>query len=171
MKFKKITAIILTFILTFCMFTYAFATTDECTPIYTAEDSDFVDTPTPDPEPENNVESAEIVSIPLKNKIVFSYGSPASPDGIVLKLKFKDGTESTETIRETEYGMLAGRQLIFGGVHLDVVDFGKHTETLYINDESVSVEYDYYVIPPLRSIFYRIFDILFGYLLPPVEIY
>ena len=134
-------------------------------------DSDFVDTPTPDPEPENSVESAEIVYVPLKNKLVFSYGSPASPDGIVLKLKFKDGTESTETIRETEYGMLAGRQLIFGVGHTAEVRFGIQHETLYINDESVSVEYSYLAIPPIRYVVYMVIDLCFGFLLPPIEIY
>ena len=148
---------------------------------YTAEynititESTFIDTPTPtpdpEPEPENSVESAEIVYVPLKNKLVFSYGSPASPDGIVLKLKFKDGTESTETIRETEYGMLAGRQLVFGAVHTDNVRFGIQHETLYINDESVSVEYSYLAIPPIRYVVYMVIDLCFGFLLPPIEIY
>lgn len=125
----------------------------------------YAQQPTPS-EPSNDVADAEIVYLPFKNKVVFGYGSPAFPDGIVLKLKYKDGTEKTEAIIRTESGYYAGEEHIFGGVHLGVVSFGKQTETLYINDESVSVKYDYFVIPPLRSAIYKLLDTFFGFLFP-----
>ena len=115
-----------------------------------------------DPEPINNVDSAEIVHVPLKNKIVFSAGSPNSPDGIVLKLKYKDGTEKTETIvwndEEDEY--FAGEETVFGSGRVSVEEYGLLTTTLYINDNTVFVKYDYFVPPTLNYIFMEIFNCL-----------
>ncbi len=116
--------------------------------------------PAPDPEPVNNVESAEIVYIPLKNRIVFSAGSPNLPDGIVLKLKYKDGTEKTETViyNLKEEGYRAGEEKVFGSVRAAVEEYGLLTDTLYINDYTVAVKYDYFVPPTLSYIFMQIIN-------------
>lgn len=113
-------------------------------------------------EPSNDVVDAEIIYVPLKNRIVFSYGSSNLPNGIILKLTYSDGTEKTETIVRTDYGYYAGEESIIGAVHPAVVSYGFHTETLYIN-ETVGVEYDYFVIPPVRSIIYIILDVIFPF--------
>ncbi len=113
--------------------------------------------PTPDPEPVNNVKSAEIVYVPLKNRIVFGFGSPNTPDGIVLKLTYKDGTEKTETIVRKDNGYFAGDESVIGGVHLEVVRYGRQTEMLFIN-EAVKVEYDYFVIPPIFQMILSFFQ-------------
>lgn len=104
-------------------------------------ESDPID---PEPLPENNVDSAEIVHIPLKNRIVFSAGSPALPDGIVIKLKYKDGSEKTETViyNAAEGCYRAGEERVIGSVRTTVVEYGLLTDTLYINDNTVSVKYD-----------------------------
>ncbi len=115
--------------------------------------------PTPDPEPVNNVKSAEIVYVPLKNRIVFGYGSSNLPDGIVLKLTYNDGTEKTETIIRKDNGYYAGNEQVFGAVHTEEVRYGCQSETIYVNDESVAVEYNYFVIPP---IFHMIISFLRG---------
>lgn len=114
--------------------------------------------PTPDPEPVNNVESAEIEYVPLKNRIVFSAGSPESPDGIVLKLTYKDGTEKTETIvkGEEKGEYYAGEERVYGSVRVEVEEYGLLTDTLYINDNTVSVKYDYFVPLTLSYIFMEI---------------
>ena len=110
------------------------------------------------PEPVNNVESAEIVYVPLKNRIVFSAGSPNHPDGIVLKLTYKDGTEKTETViyNAAEGCYRAGEERVIGSVRTEVEEYGLLTDTLYINDNTVSVKYDYFVPPTLSYIFMEI---------------
>lgn len=113
--------------------------------------------PDPDPEPVNNVKSAEIVYVPLKNRIVFGYGSSNLP-GIVLKLTYNDGTEKTETIIRKDNGYFAGDENVFGSVDIGVVRYGCQTETLYINDERTSVEYDYFVIPPIFQMILSFFQ-------------
>lgn len=112
----------------------------------------------PEPLPENNVESAEIVYVPLKNRIVFSAGSPESPDGMVLKLTYKDGTEKTETIVEGEEKgeYYAGEERVYGSERATIEEYGLLTDTLYINDNTVSVKYDYFVPPTLSYIFMEI---------------
>ena len=115
--------------------------------------------PDPEPDPVNNVKSAEIVYVPLKNRIVFGYGSSNLPDGIVLKLAYNNGTEKTETIIRKDNGYYAGDEYVFGSVDIEVVRYGCQTETIYVNDESVAVEYDYFVIPP---IFHIIISFLHG---------
>ncbi len=109
-------------------------------------------------EPVNNVKSAEIIHVPLKNRIVFSVGSPKSPDGIVLKLIYNDGTEKTETILRKDFGYFAGDESVFGAVHTADVRYGHQIEKLYINDERTSVEYDYYVFPPILTILRAFFE-------------
>ncbi len=113
----------------------------------------------------NNVESAEIVYVPLKNRLVFSAGSPNLPDGIVLKLKYKDGSEKTETvtynIKEDCYR--AGEETVIGSVRVDVVEYGLLTDTLYINDSTVSVEYDYFVPPTLSYIFMQVINLFLNF--------
>lgn len=109
-------------------------------------------------DPSAEVVDAEIVYLPLKNRIVFGYGSPALPDGIVLKLTYSDGTEKTETVINTDKGYFAGKESITGSVRLTVVSYGLQTETLYVN-ETTEVEYNYFVIPP---ILYMIIDFLRG---------
>ncbi|MBR3780069.1 MAG: hypothetical protein IKK63_02560 [Clostridia bacterium] len=120
-----------------------------------------------DPEPINNVESAEIVYVPLKNRIVFSAGSPNLPDGIVLKLRYKDGTEKTETViyNIAEEGYRAGEEKIIGSVRAAVVEYGLLTDTIYINDNTVSVEYDYFVPPTLSYIFMEIVNFVLSIVL------
>lgn len=132
---KKLLSVILAFVISVLCFVPAFADNDASTEA--------------NPEPVNNVESAEIVYVPLKNRIVFGYGSSNLPDGIVLKLTYKDGTEKTETIVRKDNGYYAGNECVFGSVDIGVVRYGCQTETLYINDERTSVEYDYFVIPPI----------------------
>lgn len=112
----------------------------------------------PTSEPINNVKSAKIISVPFKNRIVFGFGSPNSPDGIVLKLIYNDGTEKTETIVQKGVGYFAGDECVFGSARTDEVCFGLQSETLYINDERTSVEYNYYVIPPILSILKTLFE-------------
>lgn len=99
-------------------------------------------------EPTKDVVDAEIVHLPLKNKIVFGYGSPALPDGIVLKLTYSDGTKKTETIVRTDEGYFAGNESITSSFHTTVVSYGLQTETLFVN-ETTKVEYDYFVLPPI----------------------
>lgn len=141
---KKILSLILSIVLICSFFTAAYAQ------------------PLTPSEPSNNVVDAEIVSVPLKNRIVFGYGSPESPDGIVLKLTYGDGTEKTAIIIRTDEGFFADKENIIGSVHLDVVSYGFHTETLYVN-ETIEVEYDYFVIPPFRTILYKILDMIFPF--------
>lgn len=119
----------------------------------------------PEPLPENNVESAEIVYVPLKNRLVFSAGSPNLPDGIVLKLRYKDGTEKAETViyNIEENGYRAGEETVIGSVRAAVVEYGLLTDTLYINDNTVSVKYDYFVPPTLSYIFMQVINLFLNF--------
>ena len=113
----------------------------------------------------NNVESAEIVYVPLKNRFVLSAGSPNLPDGIVLKLRYKDGTEKTETViyNIAEDCYSAGDETVIGSVRTTVVEYGVLTDTLYINDNTVSVKYDYFVPPTLGYIFMQIINLFLNF--------
>lgn len=113
------------------------------------------------PTETNNIVSAEIIYLPLKNRIVFGVGSPNTPEGIVIKLTYKDGSEKTEKIIRTDNGFSVGEEKIHGTVHVEVVQFGQLREVLYINDESIKVEYNYFVIPPIRYIFSELYSILY----------
>ncbi len=101
---------------------------------------------------------AEIVYVPLKNRIVFSFGSPNTPKGIVLKLIYSDGTCEKATIVETDDGCFANKHQVFGGVRAAVVEFGLLETYLYLNDGEIQMSYKYFVIPPIFSIIRILFE-------------
>ena len=59
-------------------------------------------------EPEVQLVGANIVFVPLKNLIVFGSGAPNTPDGIVVLLRFSDGTIRFKTVKEDNYDYTAG---------------------------------------------------------------
>ncbi len=111
------------------------------------------DNPTIPESPEiNGIDKAEIIYVPLKNRIVFSFGSPNLPDGIIIKMTYSDGTTVTERIKITDDGCFAGDERITGGFRPSVVEFGIQTDTLLLKDGKIKLEYKYLVIPPIFTI-------------------
>lgn len=102
--------------------------------------------------PTNNLIDAKIIYVPLKNRIVFSFGSPALPDGIVVKLTYNDGTEKIATIKGSEEGYFADGERVIGNVRASVVEYGILTDFLFFNDGQIKIEYKYLVIPPILTI-------------------
>lgn len=103
-------------------------------------------------KPTYNIIDAEIIYVPLKNRIVFSFGSPALPDGIVVKLTYNDGTTKTATIKGNDDGYFANEERVTGSVRAAVVEYGILTDFLFFNDGQIKIEYKYLVIPPFLTI-------------------
>lgn len=103
-------------------------------------------------KPTYNIIDAEIIYVPLKNRIVFSFGSPALPDGIVVKLTYNDGTVKTVTIKGSDEGYFANEERVTGSVRASVVEYGLLTDYLFFNDGQIKIEYRYLVIPPILTI-------------------
>ncbi len=103
-------------------------------------------------KPTYNIIDAKIIYVPLKNRIVFSFGSPALPDGIVVKLTYNDGTTKTATIKGNDDGYFANEERVTGSVRAAVVEYGILTDFLFFNDGQIKIEYKYLVIPPVLTI-------------------
>lgn len=102
--------------------------------------------------PDYRVASAKILYVPLKNRIVFGFGSPALPDGIVVKITYKDGTTQNAVIKRTDDGYFANGEKVTGSMRPAVVEYGILTDTLFFNDGQVKIEYKYLVLPPIFTI-------------------
>lgn len=102
--------------------------------------------------PEIELVNAEIVHVPLKNRIVFSMGKPADPDGIILKLTYSDGTIKEAAIEKSENGFS------IDGIWLNylcepaLISYGIKTDTIFLNDFKTVVRYKYLVLPPIITI-------------------
>ena len=94
--------------------------------------------------------SAEIVSIPEKNKVVYTGGAPEAPDGIVVKLTFSDGSEITDTVIKEDNGgfWVAGIPVLDLEMRPGINYYGEQEATLYFGSESVSASYNYYSEEP-----------------------
>lgn len=96
--------------------------------------------------------AAEIVSVPLKNRIVFSGGNPASPDGIEVKLTYSDGTTVRTVVQATEAGWFAGDEAVDPGGYIQVIRYGVFKAGLWFSDGAINAEYRYLSLPnPLRG--------------------
>lgn len=102
--------------------------------------------------PDYRVASAKILYVPFKNRIVFGFGSPALPDGIVVKITYKDGTTQNAVIKRTDDGYFANGEKVTGSMRPAVVEYGILTDTLFFNDGQVKIEYKYLVLPPIFTI-------------------
>lgn len=96
---------------------------------------------------QNKLMEVKIVSIPLKNRVVFTNGSPESPKGIKVKLIYEDGSEYAEEITETENGYYAGNELLFLPVNIDAVRYGILTTALYFREGEITASYKYLSLP------------------------
>ena len=103
-------------------------------------------------KPTYNIIDAQIIYVPLKNRIVFGFGSPALPDGIVVKLTYNDGTTKMATIKRSDKGYFANEERVTGSVRGSVVEYGILTDFLFFNDGQIEIEYKYLVIPPVLTI-------------------
>lgn len=101
---------------------------------------------------DNGIISAKIIYVPLKNRIVFGYGAPALPNGIVVKLTYLDGTVKKAVIRKTENGFFVNDEKVTGGFIASVNTYGILTDTLFLNDGQIKMEYRYLVIPPIITV-------------------
>lgn len=91
--------------------------------------------------------AAEIVSVPLKNRIVFTNGDPASPDGIKVRLVYIDDTETVEEIHETQNGYLAGNEELTITTRIDSVRYGILTTGLCFKNCEIVASYKYLSLP------------------------
>lgn len=127
---KKIMSIILALISCFTLCSIAFANESE-----SSSDSVYL-------------VDAKIVWVPLKNRIVFSWGMPEKPSGILIKLQYSDGVHTVEKIVENNIGYTIGKESVNTTFRTDNVSYGVNTDFIIIGD-IVMVEYKYLVIPPL----------------------
>ncbi|MGN0543189.1 MAG: hypothetical protein ACI4JG_07045 [Acutalibacteraceae bacterium] len=102
--------------------------------------------------PDYKIASAKILYVPLKNHIVFNFGSPALPDGIVVKITYKDGTTQNAVIKRTDDGYFANGEKVTGSMRPAVVEYGILTDTLFFNDGQIKIEYKYLALPPIFTI-------------------
>ncbi len=103
---------------------------------------------------------AKIIYVPLKNRIVFSFGSPALPDGIVVKLTYNDGTVKTATIKGSDDGYFANKERVTGSVRAAVVEYGILTDFLFFNDGQIKIEYKYLCLPTISGLFHMLYELL-----------
>lgn len=103
-------------------------------------------------DPINELVNAEILYVPLKNRIVFSFGAPALPDGIVLRLTYADGSTQKAVVTKTDDGCFANGERLSGGFNPAVVSYGILTGTLFVGDAQVKIEYKYLAVPPILTI-------------------
>lgn len=144
MRFKHINAIFAVAILIFAICSPAFALTERSGKAANEATVSVVD--------------AEVIYIPLKNRIVFGYGSPSLPDGIVVRLTYADGSTETATIEKRDDGYFANEEKVTGSVRPAVVEYGVLTDALFFNGDLICVEYKYLVIPPIFSIVKNIIE-------------
>lgn len=121
------------------------------------EDSEPSTDPEPSLDPEYDVVSAQIVYVPIEKRIIFGFGMPALPDGIIMKLTYSDGSSKAAQVEETDDGYYIDGQRISGGFRTSNVEYGILTTELFLNDGSLKVEYKYLVIPPIFSIIQKVF--------------
>lgn len=104
------------------------------------------------PETVYNVKNAEIVYVPLKNRIVFGTGDPAMPNGIIIKLTYSDGTSKIAAVKKnSEEYHIEGESIECSG-RISLVQYGLLTTAIYLNDGQIKMEYKYLVIPPIFTI-------------------
>ncbi len=96
--------------------------------------------------------AAEIVKVPLKNRIVFSFGSPNTPEGIKLKLTYSNEETIIAKIEKTENGYIVNGEELLDSVRVAVVEYGLLKTYLYLNDGEIQIKYSYFVIPPVFTL-------------------
>lgn len=99
----------------------------------------------------NTFIKAKIISIPLKNLITFRNGNAESPDGIKVKLVYKDGTETVEEIYETQNGYLAGSEELTITTRTDSVRYGILTTGLCFKNCEIVASFKYLSLPKWLS--------------------
>ena len=88
--------------------------------------------------------AAEIVSIPEKNKVVYTGGPPEDPDGIILKLVYSDKTEMTAEVERREDGFFAGTEPVTQeGIVVQIIQYGEMTATLVLKNGEIQLPYTY----------------------------
>ncbi len=100
---------------------------------------------------------AKILYVPLKNRIVFNQ-SPKSPKGIVVELKYSDGTVVTEGIAVEEDGYYLNGELVEAYGRVDMVIYGITSANYYINQGEVDFSYKYLSLPSINYFFSLIFN-------------
>ena len=95
----------------------------------------------------NKLIEVKFVSIPLKNRVVFTGGSPESPAKIKVKLIYEDGSKYAEEIRETEKGYYVGNERLSLPASIDTVRYGILSTALYFSDGEISASYRYLSLP------------------------
>ena len=123
---KKLFAMILSVLLLCGIVTPAFAAGEEDAPALTA---------------------VQILSVPLKNRIVFSGGDPVGPDGVRVKLTYSDGSAVTCKIVKNARGYFAADEAVDPDVYITVIRYGVLTAGLWFADGTVKATYRYLSLP------------------------
>ncbi len=121
------------------------------------------------PQPEEvKLVSAEIVSVPLKNRIVFMDGAPETPEGIKVKLNYSDNTSATVVIEKKDGMYFAGKEKVYPGETILIVRHGIFVTRVYFDgsegdtmDETVYVSYRYLALSSRLNIF-NLFRMIFA---------
>ncbi|MBQ6264242.1 MAG: hypothetical protein IJK60_02205 [Clostridia bacterium] len=83
---------------------------------------------------EVKLESVEIVSVPLKNRIVFLNGAPETPEGIKVRLNYSDKTSAEVVIEKRNGEYFAGKEKVYPGENILIVRYGILPTNLYFGD-------------------------------------
>lgn len=93
---------------------------------------------------------AEIIKVPFTKRIVFG-NSPKSPEGIVVELRYSDGTTYTEEITSKEDGYFINGEKI--AEYKAVKKYGIKNADLYLNDGKIRLSYKYLALPSIIDLF------------------
>ena len=101
---------------------------------------------------------AEIVSVPLKNRVVVLNGAPETPEGIKVKLTYSDGSVKEAVVEKKESGYRAGDENVYPGENILLVQYGILNTNIYFDsqgdtiDEMIYASYRYLSLPSWLNI-------------------
>lgn len=103
----------------------------------------------PTPIHKINLVSAEIIKIPFSGRITF--GNNTSPEGIIIKLKYSDGSEKIEEIIKCENTYYVADKTV-NFTHSADKEYGLLSAKLIIDNSNIELSYNYFAFPAIISI-------------------
>ncbi len=111
--------------------------------------------------PEAELIEAKIIKIPLKNKVVIGHhpDMAAEPDGIVVELKYSDGTVITDKVVVSDEKVYpyaetysVNGEILYYPTYVTVVRYGMQEIGYYLNDYKVKISYKCLFLPTISDI-------------------
>ncbi len=109
---------------------------------------------------ERKLIAAEILCVPLKNRIVFGK-SPSSPSGIKVKIKYSDNTMETHTVTESEKHIYClGKEILNESSETNRKPYGIKEAEYSLGKEEISLCYKYLAIPSVTDYIYEFLSLI-----------